>query len=148
MVIGRSDQADITLNEDGVSRSHARIDRHENSYMLVDLGSTNGTYVNGDPIEQKVLTDGDKVRIGDVLLRFAYQDLVDVNYQETLRDMAMRDGLTKAYNRRYFSEMLGREISFASRKTNALELRSLSISIFLKTLTTPWGMKREMHGIV
>ena len=132
VTIGRADDADVILAEEGVSRKHARADRHEKTYTLSDLGSTNGTYVNGELIQQVVLRDGDKVRMGDVVLRFGFQDALDVNYQETLRNMAMRDGLTKVFNRRYFLESLERELSFSVRQRQPFTCMLLDIDHFKK----------------
>lgn len=75
-VLGRGDDLDVTLEEDGVSRRHARlIFTEEGIVNLQDLGSTNGTYVNGAPIDATVLREGDRIQLGpDVTLRFAYRD--------------------------------------------------------------------------
>ncbi|MFH1017525.1 MAG: GGDEF domain-containing protein [Pseudomonadota bacterium] len=133
MSVGRSDQNDIYLHEDGVSRQHARIDVGEGTYKISDLKSTNGTFVNDEPIKQAVtLKDGDKIRLGEVVLRFSYQDQQDVDYQEKLRGMAMRDGLTKVFNRRYFMEAFQREMSFALRLRQPLSCLMFDIDHFKK----------------
>ncbi|HLG19583.1 MAG TPA: GGDEF domain-containing protein [Bdellovibrionota bacterium] len=136
VLIGREEDSGVILLEEGVSRQHARIDRHEMSYTITDLGSTNGTFVNGEPVQQAALHDGDKVRIGDVVVRFSYQDTMDVNYQETLRNMAMRDGLTKVFNRRYFLESLDRELNYAARLRQSLTCILLDIDHFKKVNDT------------
>lgn len=64
MVVGRGEGCDIVLNDDSVSRRHARLERHRNRYKIVDLGSTNGTVVNGIRIEMKFLETGDKLQLG------------------------------------------------------------------------------------
>ena len=76
VVLGRGDDLDITLEEDGVSRRHARlIFTEEGIVNLQDLGSTNGTFVNGAPIDATVLREGDRIQLGpDVTLRFSYRD--------------------------------------------------------------------------
>ena len=74
VVIGRSATADVVLDEDGISRKHARFSpQPDGKVVLEDLGSTNGTFVNGVRIERHVLTDGDKIQIGPVsILKFSY----------------------------------------------------------------------------
>jgi len=132
VLIGRSNDVDIVLAEEGVSRKHARIDTHEDSYSLTDLGSTNGTLVNGIAVEQVALHDGDKLMIGDVLLGFALQDAMDVEYQEKLRTMAQKDGLTNVFNRRYFIETLRRETNYALRMRQSLTCIMFDIDHFKK----------------
>jgi DNA-binding response OmpR family regulator len=64
ITIGRSADCDITLPERAVSRLHARIERRNQGFLLIDLGSRNGTHVNGQEINQPyLLQDGDEVQI-------------------------------------------------------------------------------------
>ncbi len=70
IAIGRVSDSDIRLSDDLVSRRHARIERHEKQFTLIDLGSTNGTFVNSQRINQQILHDGDEIRIGHQTLRF------------------------------------------------------------------------------
>ena len=101
--LGRGDRADIRVLDDGVSREHAAVEREGGKMVLVDLGSTNGTFCNGARVKRQDLTDGDKVSIGaTTILRFTYQDQVDEHYQKKLFESALRDGLTSTFNRRYF----------------------------------------------
>lgn len=73
-LIGRSDDASIKLEDNGVSRQHATIRCEGDHYWLVDLGSANGTYVNDSAITTaRVLRDGDRVQFGTNMLHF-HQD--------------------------------------------------------------------------
>ena len=80
VIIGRAIEADVRLNDSRASRLHARIsseldpETRQTSCRITDLGSTNGTLVNGEPITEVTLNDGDKIVIGDHLFRF---DLLD-----------------------------------------------------------------------
>lgn len=76
-VIGRGTSSGIQINEDGISRRHAKVIRAEDgTAKLQDLGSTNGTYLNGRRIEVEVLREGDRIRIGlSVTLDFRYEYL-------------------------------------------------------------------------
>ena len=71
-VIGRSDRADLEIDDDGISREHARITIDEDDIVnLVDLGSTNGTFVNEAPVDAAVVRAGDRIRLGpDLTLQF------------------------------------------------------------------------------
>ncbi len=64
VVLGRSRECDIQVADGNVSRRHAEVTRVGDDYWLVDLGSTNGTEVNGRPIKRQQLDDGDRITIG------------------------------------------------------------------------------------
>jgi hypothetical protein len=70
LVMGRATDADITLNDPGISRHHARIVREGDDFIVEDLGSTNGTEVNGQLVKRRRLADGDRVRLGSSTLQF------------------------------------------------------------------------------
>ena len=75
-VIGRTSEQDIKIDDDGVSRRHAKVTVSPDKILnLVDLESTNGTFLNGAPIDVAVLRPGDRIQLGpDVTLRFDYLD--------------------------------------------------------------------------
>jgi two-component system, cell cycle response regulator len=132
-VIGRSDTAAIRLLDDGISREHAAIERDGGKNVLVDLGSTNGTFCNGERIKRHELVDGDKISVGaSTIFKFTYQDQVDERYQKRLFESALRDGLTATFNRRYFVDRLNTEMRFASRHDKALALLFVDIDYFKK----------------
>jgi diguanylate cyclase (GGDEF)-like protein len=132
-VIGRADNAAIRLLDDGISREHAAIEREGGKNVLVDLGSTNGTFCNGTRIKRQDLVDGDKISVGaSTILKFTYQDQVDERYQKRLFESALRDGLTATFNRRYFVDRLNTEMRFASRHDKALALLFVDIDHFKK----------------
>ncbi|MDI7246859.1 MAG: DUF3662 and FHA domain-containing protein [Bacillota bacterium] len=70
VTIGRSGSCDIVIENAGVSRRHAEIVREGGRFYVVDLGSTNGTYVNGRKVSKQLLADGDLVNFGRVAARF------------------------------------------------------------------------------
>lgn len=70
VTIGRLPECDVVVDDAGVSRQHARIRRTEGGFVLTDLGSTNGTMVNGEPIQEHVLEHGDRITIGETELEF------------------------------------------------------------------------------
>ena len=65
--IGRSRRNDIVVPEDAASAQHCRIDREGDSYVLHDLGATNGTWVNGTRTERAVLQHGDRLKVGETV---------------------------------------------------------------------------------
>jgi len=70
ITIGRLPECDVVVDDAGASRQHARIRRTEGGFVLTDLGSTNGTMVNGQPIQEHVLEHGDRITIGETELEF------------------------------------------------------------------------------
>lgn len=68
--IGRALDNDLVLESTDVSRHHARLDYADESYRLTDLGSTNGTRVNGRPVRNVTLHDGDEIELGSLRLQF------------------------------------------------------------------------------
>ncbi len=139
-VLGRDPAAEITLEDDSVSRAHARIHhRGDGIYDIEDLGSTNGTYVAGALVSGRVrLMDGVRVQVGHTLLRFALQDDVEQKAARRIYEMSVRDGLTGVYNRRYFEERLTSEFAFAARHQTPLSLILADIDHF-KRINDNWG---------
>jgi len=75
--IGREDDNTIQLNDDRISRFHAKLQDHSGRVILTDLDSTNGTRVNGHPIQMRVLQEGDVIAVGRCVLLFSEQQDVD-----------------------------------------------------------------------
>ena len=77
MLIGRDVDNDIMINSSSISRTHAQLVRMEGAFLILDLDSKNGTYVNGEKVVQKQLHDGDSITVGEVhfLLRVNPEDV-------------------------------------------------------------------------
>ena len=70
MRVGRSPDNDMVLRDPATSGHHARIERRGQQFWIVDLGSTNGTLVNGEPVQEKELNHGDRITIGQNAVSF------------------------------------------------------------------------------
>ncbi len=77
IIIGRIDTADLVLPDEDVSRKHALVERAEGAWVLSDNGSANGTVVNGAPVEQHRLADGDVLVMGKFKLTFRDEESGD-----------------------------------------------------------------------
>ncbi|MCA9705138.1 MAG: GGDEF domain-containing protein [Myxococcales bacterium] len=130
--LGRSSDADIRLDDEGVSRLHAKMRRRSDGTVEVsDLDSTNGTYVNGAQIRHFTLSDGDRIQIGSVtILKFSYQDSLEEQFQQQLYESATRDPLTQSYNKRFFNEQFEKDFSHAVRHLLPLSLVMLDADHF------------------
>jgi diguanylate cyclase (GGDEF)-like protein len=130
--VGRGSDADVVLDEDSISRTHAKFVRlGDGRVRIIDLTSTNGTYWNGNRIDTATLSDGDKIQIGSTtLLKFSYQDKLEVGYQEQLYRSAIRDGLTGVYNRKFFLDRLDEEFAYARRHRMVLSLAMFDLDHF------------------
>ena len=101
VIIGRSNEADITIKDNIVSRKHARITKKGNRYILEDINSTNGVFVNGKKINgKKEISPSDEVRIG--LALFKLNDDLDEKVLEKNKLTAIRaEGITKTFENGY-----------------------------------------------
>ncbi|HEX6243609.1 MAG TPA: GGDEF domain-containing protein, partial [Polyangiales bacterium] len=115
VVLGRSSGVDVQLDIDNVSRNHASIVRSAHGWVLRDLDSTNGTFVNELPIRERLLRDGDQIRIGRAMLKFLTSGNVEAQYHEEIYRLMTLDGLTQLHNRRAFQEALEREFARSTR---------------------------------
>jgi diguanylate cyclase (GGDEF)-like protein len=147
MVVGRSSEAEIYLDDDGISRRHAMVHvRPDGQVEVRDLGSTNGTYWNGQRIAPlAVLKDGDKIQVGSAtILKFSYQDALEEALQRNLYESVTRDALTKAYNRKHLDDTLKKEIAFALRNRSELTLVMFDIDHF-KVVNDTYGHPAGDH---
>ncbi|QQR91767.1 MAG: GGDEF domain-containing protein [Myxococcales bacterium] len=130
IVIGRSSRCDVQVDQDNVSRNHAQVTYNGREYIVSDLGSTNGTFVNHAFVDEKVLLDGDQIKIGRTILKFISGDNVEGQYHEEIYRLMTIDGLTDVYNKRHFHEELEKEISRARRYERTFSLILFDIDHF------------------
>jgi two-component system, cell cycle response regulator len=130
-LVGREDGADILLDRDSVSRQHAEVVRDvRGQWMVRDLDSTNGTFVNDRRTSEATLRDGDQLRFGDVVYKFLSGGNIENQFHEEIYQLSVLDSLTGIYNRRYFMDFLERELASASRHRHPLTLVMLDIDDF------------------
>jgi len=100
MVIGRGLDVDIRLPDDLASRRHARLEFSWNpinetvSFVIIDLESTNHTYVNSRQVDRSELKSGDTIQIGDTVLKFVLLDDIEVKFHAEVRNRITFDQLT------------------------------------------------------
>jgi two-component system cell cycle response regulator len=130
-VVGRDTDNDICVDMTTVSRRHARLFAKNGEAWVEDLGSTNGTLVNDEPIDgPRQLHNGDQLRFGSSILKFIAGGNVEALYHEEIYRLMITDGLTGAATQRAFLEFLDREMLRAKRHARPLSLVMLDIDRF------------------
>jgi len=136
LVVGREPTSDLMISERAVSRQHAKFEKTESGFSVSDLGSTNGTWVNGERVESSSLRSGDRIRIGGRIFKFIATDQLEAQYHEAVYSMMTKDSLTQAWNKRYLLDMLSRELKRRERTGHPLSLLILDLDYFKKVNDT------------
>ena len=130
VVLGREPGCALRLPADDVSRRHARIAPAGDGHLVEDLGSTNGTFVNGEAVSARRLASGDRIRVGSFVARYAAAGDAAGRELEALAALARRDPLTGLANRRALEEALAREVGRAARDGAPLAVVALDVDHF------------------
>ena len=144
VTLGRALEADVRVNDSRASRLHARIStiRDPNSGELrckiSDLDSTNGTTVNGQPIGETLLNEGDKIAIGDHLFRFDMLDEIDREFQQQIHRLLSHDELTGLLTSKSFFSELRREAARAETESRPFCVLMMDVDYF-KVVNDTYG---------
>jgi diguanylate cyclase (GGDEF)-like protein len=133
IVLGRDKNCEVTIDDRAASRRHARIICKAGSYFVVDLGSTNGTWVNEKSVQIQQLNSGDRIRIGRWIFKFFLEDNVEAHYHDSVYQMITQDSLTGAWNKRYLMDVLDREILQHRRTNQSLSMLMIDFDFFKET---------------
>lgn len=137
--LGRGPTCDIVLEDEGVSREHAVLERGSTGYAVRDLHSTNGVFVNGARTSGTALEPGDRIGIGaDTVLKLQLEDDLEAELEGQILSAATRDGLTGARNRLTFDRELAREVARAIRHRSPLSLLMFDLDHF-KAVNDTYG---------
>ena len=137
---------DIELNDDQASRRHLMLVKKtlldKTGYITaVDLESKNGTLVNGKPIaknpdsgkKETELYSGDKIQIGNTVLKYEIKDNLEISYQERLYQQVTRDAQTGLWNYNYANQELEKLLAIGTRNSSSFSVLMVSID-FIQTL--------------
>lgn len=113
VVLGRDPLCELPLKDRGISRHHARVTREgDGGYRLEDLGSTNGTRVDGQPASAPwPLRDGQKIFLGDTVVRFSLADQWDLDFHREVAQLVSTDPLTGLGSKRSFDDALDQALA-------------------------------------
>jgi two-component system cell cycle response regulator len=130
--VGRGRDNDIVLPSDCVSRRHARLEQRAGNLFIVDLASTNGTFINDDAhsIRERQIQRGDRLKIGDTIFKYLSGSDIELQYHEIIHRMTVTDGLTDLANRKQLDLVLGEEIPRSRRHNRALSMLMIDIDHF------------------
>lgn len=144
VILGRALEADVRVNDARASRLHARINTERNGatgevrYRITDLGSTNGTILNGQPVVEAFMQDGDKVIIGEHLMRFELLDEIDREFQRQIHRLLVHDELTGLLTSKSFFSELRREAARAEFESRPFCVLMMDIDHF-KSVNDTYG---------
>jgi two-component system cell cycle response regulator len=133
MSIGRDSSAEIVISDPKVSRKQAVIEKKNGNIILVDGGSTNGTYINDRKLENGasiVLDKEDMIRVGDTILKYLPRGALEIRYIGLLEAKAYTDALTQVYNKGYLQEALDAEFKRAKALNTTFSVLFLDLDHF------------------
>ncbi len=147
MTIGRDQTADVVVQDQSVSRKHAKLTKKNNDVLLTDLGSVNGTTVNGHkvpPGDSVVLAKEDMIRLGNSIFKYLPAGELEILFYGNLGFAANMDALTKIYNRAYLLEAL--EAEFKRAKALHTDFAVLYCDLdFFKKINDTFGHEAGDH---
>jgi diguanylate cyclase (GGDEF)-like protein len=139
MIIGRDPSADISITDPSISRRHARVTRSEHGVTLEDLGSSNGTSINGKKVEPgKVvnLAKEDLIKLGNSIVKYLPAGEIEIIFYGNLNQAANTDPMTKCFNKGYFLEAIEAEVKRAKALSTPLSLMFFDLDHFKKVNDT------------
>jgi two-component system cell cycle response regulator len=128
--IGRSPRCGLQLDVSSVSRVHAHLEWDGQQHLIVDDGSTNGTYVDQARITRHALRDGDRFECGNVLLKYIASGNIEGAYHQELQRLATHDGLTGVVNKAYFNDQLQDAVALTRATPTPITLLVLDLDHF------------------
>jgi diguanylate cyclase (GGDEF)-like protein len=135
--VGRHPTNHLRVDEDSISRFHARIIRNGDEYVVEDMGSRNGVFVAGKRVTRAKLDHDSWLQFGPrVSFRFSLTDVREERLLRKLYESSTRDALTGAYNRLHFEERLRSEVAYAIRHRSQASLVIIDLDHFKRVNDT------------
>ncbi len=114
-IIGRSPSADIQIDQDSVSRQHAKLRFDGEQLTVQDLGSTNGTFINGDRVASGRLEVDDRLHIGETIFKPIIANDLEVFFHREAYHLMTMDKMTGTYNRQFLLDAVKRMVGRTDR---------------------------------
>jgi pSer/pThr/pTyr-binding forkhead associated (FHA) protein len=141
IIIGRSSDLDMVLVEDMVSRKHAKISTDDHTVSIQDLGSTNGTFVNGEKVRALRLKEGDRILVGTSIIKLVTANSEAPVPSSSLTENEARSRMQVTANRRAEPKMMQGNIEEIPLP-DLLQLLSTSRKSGVLVLRSEWGTGR------
>ena len=138
VVIGRDSECNMVLTDLDASRRHCCIEIILGRYVVRDLGSSNGTRVNSQKVQNAILNSGDLIQVGKTIFKFLKGNDIERQYHETVYGMMVSDALTGVPNKRYLMDTLKRELSRTQRHNRPLAVAIMDLDKF-KSVNDTYG---------
>jgi two-component system cell cycle response regulator len=135
-ILGRDESAALRILDERVSRRHASLvvtwdpAAKARRIFIHDLGSTNRTFVNGEAVTRRELMEGDKIRVGDTVLRFMFQDALDSRFHQEIRNRIAYDQLTGLLTKESLYAALEAELKRCARYGMPLSVLMMDLDRF------------------
>lgn len=133
-LLGRDKSVEIQIEDPNVSRQHARLTRDGDNFLLEDLGSRNGTFLNDEQLgsDKKPLAKEDMIKVGSTVLKYLPAGQLETLYHINITNAAHMDKLTGLYNRKYIGEVLDVEFKRAKALHSSFSVVLFDIDNFKK----------------
>ena len=138
VILGRGQDADIRFEDELVSRRHCALSFDGSSVTVEDLGSTNGTFVDGNFVHKQVLDSDNRLQIGKMVLKVAYKDPSEEAFSREIYEAATTDSLTGLLNRQAFMDRSAGELIYARRNNAFVHVLMIDVDNF-KRVNDTWG---------
>ena len=137
MIAGRAPTVQIVINDNSVSRQHAKFIQNGDKVEVEDMGTTNGTFLNDQKLSERGhLKDGDIVRLGPILMKFFAHDNIENVFHDKIYRMATIDAGTQIFNKKYLLESLESEFRFSRTYDRAMSVILYDLDHFKKVNDT------------
>jgi diguanylate cyclase (GGDEF)-like protein len=136
MTVGRSSRADITINDQRISRIHCVFEWVGDTIIIEDKGSTNGIFYDSKKVTNAVLQPGVPIQLGQSVMKIEYRDEAEIQAEENLLHKVSTDSLTGIFSRRHFDELASMEMAYACRHQQVVGMIMLDIDNFKHIIDT------------
>lgn len=130
MTIGRSSKADITIDDQRISRIHCIVEWVGESILIEDKGSTNGIFVDSQKVTHAPLLPGISIQLGHSVMKIEYKDEAEIQAEENLMRKVSVDPLTGIFTQQHFTELASMEMAYACRHQLVVGMIVMAIDNF------------------